>query len=240
MESTNTRPPFTRCDIIPYVLINNVTYHSSVNSSTVVNISRDAADGRSAALSAYLGTTVQYLADSWYSSQSADANLIIESLQGLFTAYPQIDRLRIYELYFKGIIELNGSFLRHSWEDLALTNSTLDVSGVFRDVPFSVEYTIYGWKTEGWLVYFALVPVTIILLTTCILNLWAFRMPVGLPAFEQSDIGSLILASGRGDLHQLDAAKPFGVTDSGLIRSTYVQLAPHADDLSKPWGLVTK
>ncbi|KAM0754483.1 hypothetical protein T439DRAFT_321523 [Meredithblackwellia eburnea MCA 4105] len=40
----------------------------------------------------------------------------MESAQGLFTAYPQIDRLRLWEKFFVGLIELNGAHLERDVE----------------------------------------------------------------------------------------------------------------------------
>ncbi|KAM0754482.1 hypothetical protein T439DRAFT_321522 [Meredithblackwellia eburnea MCA 4105] len=132
------------------------------------------------------------------------------------------------------------------WEEIAnkewerQPNANFNKAAVFRSVPIEVKYTTFGWKTKGWLNYVSLVPLTFLTCLGMYFNFRGLMTSAKLPEFDPTDLGSLILASARGDLHHLDSMKPIGTSDEQLMNSTKVRLGVSGRDPSQPWGLVMK
>ena len=124
----------------------------------------------------FLDQTVIKLAEIFGTGQSQTLNLVAETVAALALAYPDLSTLRIWETFLTGVIDLvssvlsyvasfradsiaqSGAYLRHSWEDIALTPesrtaASFNASSVFRDVPVTVTYESFGWKTNSWINY---------------------------------------------------------------------------------------
>ena len=83
------------------------------------------------------------------------------------------------------------------------------------------------------------VPLTLLTLAAITLNIIAAFTPVELPSFDPTDLGALVLASGRGDLHHLDANADGAMGDDAHMHETKVRFATSGDS-SKPWGIVLR
>lgn len=124
----------------------------------------------------------------------------------------------------------------------AAANPSFNLSELYRPVPIMAAYDALGWRTNGWIHYLSrgspslpldvgsspmsVVPATLLIITATIFNLIAAFSATALPSFDATDIGALILASGRGDLGDLDSSSSGVASEARLMRETKVFLDP--------------